>query len=220
MKKKFIAIIILIAVVVLCGLAFFFLLGDSQMPNEPNNPNNNEDTTLPEGWTANDMTACSIQIPMPPRQDPYVSAEGEYWRFQQNTQENTVFFPNIGIVIFQNPEAGGSGYVAGSVVVSCRPNADNNSVDEIAEQYGQYLADQSRNVPEEAKLTLRMGEKITLWNKEVQVVSIEGGMFNPEDKLYVTAHNGFAYIISKPAMSTNAFVRQTTEDIFAKLNFK
>ena len=217
MQKDIITRLMVVVAIALGGLAFFLLFGNLEVPT---GQNNNPGTTLPEGWIFNDMTICNIQIPMPPRQDPYVSAQGEYWRFEQNTQQNPTFFPNTGVVIFHNPEAGGSGYVAGAVIVSCRPNTSNSSVDDVANQYGQYLADQGKNAPEEAKLTLNIEEKITLWNKEVRVVSIKGGLFNPDDKFYITTHNGLAYIISKPSMSTDAFVRQTTEDIFAKLNFK
>ncbi|MBX4200942.1 hypothetical protein KW786_02320 [Candidatus Parcubacteria bacterium] len=210
MNKKFIIIGVAIIIVIFVILAVAAIMKNAETPKD-----------LQQGWTYKHSSFCNVDIPLPPKEGQYVSAQGEYWRFEENSMtEGNPFFPGISLSIFQNPEAGGSGYVAGAVLVSCRPNKDHDSTEMLADKYAQYLMDMGKDAPKEAKLTLTKKGTETWWGKDVLVVSMSGGMFNPDDRFYMLTTPETSYLISKPQMSTDQFLRQTTEEIFSKLKFK
>lgn len=216
MNNKNIGIIVLVIVGIIAVALLAFVVGVFKPANNPNNS-----SKLPEGWAYKTSTVCNVDIPLPPSQDPYVSDKGETWKFQEHTQqEGSPFFPNTAIAIFNNPELGGSGYVAGAVVISCKENTGNDSLDSLAQKYNKYFTDLHENVPKESRVTVKPSQKTTLWGKEALIVNFTGGMFNPADEFYMAVHKNLAYIISKPQHSTDPFIGQTKEQIFSGIKFR
>ncbi len=176
--------------------------------------------TLPEGWSISKSELCNVEIPLPPKEEPYLSDQGEYWFYQQYPGGGAPFFENNAITLFHNPELGGSGYVAGAVTISCKANANNDSTAKLVSDYKDYLATQNANAPEDARIKLIEVGNRNLWDRNVTVVNFKGGMFDETEEYYFLATETTSYLISKPAMSLDSFVRETTEKIFDGLEFR
>jgi hypothetical protein len=211
MDKKTIALIagaVVIVALIILGVVFGwyrFLL-----PND-----------LQKGWVYKHSKLCNIDVPLPPRKGEYAGSQGEYWRFEENamTQGNP-FFPNIAVAIFQNPDAGGSGYIAGSVIVSCQPNTTHDSTEILADKYAQYLIGMNKDASAEAKVTFTQLGTEKVWGEDALVISMKGGIFNPADHFYLLATPKTNYLIAKIHMSTDQTLVQTSEEIFSKLKFR
>lgn len=201
-----------VVVMVVVGVGAFFFFGGF----------NEGRPRLPKGWTYQESKLCGVDIPLPPKEDPYITVDRqEYWTFQEARQDyQGIFFPDVAVAMLQNPEKGGSGYVAGAVIVSCGENTHGEIPEEAAARYAAHLENLNQEVPPEARVTLVSKEKTTLWGKEVQVVGLSGGMFTADDRMYIATTKDMVYFISHPQMSQDAFVRQTTETVFNNLKFR
>jgi len=209
-------ILIILSFLIVIGLfSFGWYQNQEQETEEEPVVANNE---LPAGWSWQESQACDLRVSLPPREEPYLSDIGEYWRYEENAQVNHFFNHNI-IALFHNPELGGSGYVPGAVLVSCAPNLAGDTAESLANRYSAYLALQSQDAPPETQITLHPRETITLWEQEVLVANYEGGMFDPTENYYFLATDRHLYLIYKPQHSGDEFIRQTTEEIFAGLDF-
>ncbi|OHA59918.1 MAG: hypothetical protein A2589_02675 [Candidatus Vogelbacteria bacterium RIFOXYD1_FULL_46_19] len=205
-------IIIIILLIVIALFGWGLIRDESSI----NNPPEINDNSLPPDWTYQSSTICQVDLPLPPQTETYTTDRGEYWRFQENPQSNQ-FFTHNAVVILQNPELGGSGYIAGAVIVSCQPNTENLSSTELASSYADYLATQGASAPAEAQITLNINRTTRLWGENVVVASLAGGLFNPAEEIFIVATPTTNYVIAKPAHSTDDFVRTTTNQIFEGL---
>ena len=166
-------------------------------------------TSKPEiatNWLVRTNSSCNVIFAIPPKQEPYYypydptrrpsvtedKGSGRFWEYQQSGNNSTV--------IFKAPTEA-SGFVAGLVSVDCDGVDGNQSV--------------------ESWITSKDGvikDTIEIWGKMVLHVRYEGGMDSAD--YYIFKAKNIIYSVRKLSMSNTKLVKDTTEQIFNKLQFK
>lgn len=236
---------VLILLVLIIGMVGYFLAskflnssipGNSDSNFPPENPINtnsanaglppseNKNVNIPEDWTVYKSSVCYVDIPLPPQKEPYivpdnpettpgVNDEGGYWKLQEYSNQSGIVFVDGVTAVFGNPDAPGSGYVAGIVQVRCAENESNITTDTLLQRYVEYFKSDTQG------LTLKKKGNTVMWGKNVEVLTVEGGMYEEGNEEYLFATDTHIYLISKRSMSTNELIRETTDKIFENLVF-
>lgn len=179
---------------------------------------------LPAGWTWQISNECEIYVPLPPKEEPYyipkkqnatpsVGDEGGWWHFEsRKLEEPYSFFDRYTTAIFKNPDALGSGYVAGVISISCGPNTQNFTTQSFVDAYEEQFTQDTQG-----EITFRQDGIVTRWGHDVIQATFTGGMYNEDDKYYFLATPTKLYNISMTSMSQSQFINETTEQIFNNL---
>ena len=179
----------------------------------------NNQSKLPEGWKYQESQVCQIEVPLPPKEKPYLGSNGEYWNFEEQNQNQVGIFNTTAIAIFKNPTEKSS-TIAAAVLMSCAQNTSNDSAKSLIEKYQEYLNFQNQGIVENAKLMVTIIREEKIWGKDALVVTFSGEKFNPNEEFYVVTTKKTVYLISKVEDSQDPFLRQTADNIFAGLSFK
>lgn len=184
-------------------------------------------SVLPPGWEYQTGKNCNVNIPLPPKKEPYfipdnpntppaVDDEGGFWQIEDvlSQADQDKFFKGSVMARFRNPDAGGHDYVAGIVQVICGPNTQKYSTDNYIEVYSKQFTDGTFQ-----GLTFSNLGTVNLWGKEVVKASIEGGMSSEDDSEYFFATPETLYRIRTFSQSQLLIIQDTTQKIFENLQF-
>lgn len=194
-----------------------------QLPTEIPSPTKN---LIPADWTVKTSMKCNVGVPIPPKKEPYlisddpktppsVNDEGRFWQYQESTNSEAKQFKNVAYATFITGNELGSDYAPGVVSVECDQNTKNFSTDTLVEDYETQFKDGTFSGIAIAKKTPQ-----TMWGKEVIALIIQGGMFDDNEPQYLFATDKHIYRVHKTAMSSNIFVKETTNTILQNLQFK
>lgn len=194
-----------------------------QLPTETPSPTKNP---IPADWTVKTSMKCNVGVPIPPKKEPYlipddpktppsVNDEGRFWQYQESTNSEAKQFKNVAYATLITGNELGSDYAPGVVSVECDQNTKNFSTDTLVEDYETQFKDGTFSGITIAKKTPQ-----TLWGKEVIALIIQGGMFDDNEPQYLFATDKHIYRVHKTAMSSNIFVKETTNTILQNLQFE
>ena len=193
-------------------------------PSPVSSPSTSPTASLPSGWTYQTNLSCSVQIPIPPKAEPYTttrftetpatSDNNRYWRFLENTESEMLIFKDDASAVFYPVEFDGlgNGYNPGSVNVFCAPNPNNLTAEQIIAAINQDIKTKQWDF----KIINTSSEN--KWGIDTKVINIEGGMFG-DTSYYVFPANGKMYFVSSSSGSSNQPVKDTTKQIFDNLKF-
>lgn len=182
------------------------------------------DDVIPSDWTSHTSNDCAIALPIPPKKTPYYIPpsgsepanidEGGFWQYREYIfQEGDIsLFEKQVSVIFSNPDAGGSEYMAGRVSVSCAQNIKKMTTEQLTDEVINLYNAHSG----ESKASLK--QQTTILGKVMNEVAFNGGM-NQGESIYLYADTNNIYDLSTTSMSTNPFIKQTTKQIFNHIKF-
>lgn len=201
----------------------------SQEQQTENQPEFTTNTSLPDDWNYMASQVCGVNVPFPPHTlDDYftpeefdkltpVSEKGAEWIFTDGDNSGLFSFENLTTIRFSHKESG-SGYIPASVEISCSENTQNLDSDGLLAQIKQDLNALNAEQPE---MIITVTEKgvVNKWGQPVQVVSFEGGMFNPEQNFYLLTTPKYIYMITQDYLSQNELLIQDTNTIFDNLVF-
>lgn len=186
-------------------------------------PTNN----IPADWSMQTSVACNVDFPVPPKTAPYyipdkpnksadlIDDNGYFWIMENTQNTEDKLLPNVSLVTYRNPNTGGSGYIAGLVLVNCGTNYNNYTSQQFVDVYVKRFS----KYPDSA-IRVTKKETINLWGNSVFAITIEGGMSNPKEPTYILATDKHLYVVQKTSMSQNNQVKETTATIFNNLVFK
>lgn len=177
---------------------------------------------IPGNWTTKKSTLCNVSLPRPPKEAPYITLGslnenmdgGAFWQFSENDKYSDDMFTYSVSVFYENPEALGSGYVAGSVQITCSQNKDGLTTDTLLAAYEKKFTD---GVYQGFKIKSK--KEVNKWGKRVWEIKHTGGMFDENNPTYYFATPNHIYSVNRVALSQNNFVKETTEKIFNNLQF-
>jgi len=194
-----------------------------QQINPTTSPSDIITSSIPSDWTIENSKICRVNVPLPPKKVPYYIPKGTYsnkmddggyWIFDDSPNEGSEWFKHSTSAIFRNPDAGGSGYLAGGVIISCNANVEKLTSEQLANKYLEKYVN-----PYDI-LKLKKKESILLWKQNVVALYIEGGMQDGINPQYFLANENGQYLISKDTMSSNIKIKEATDLIFNNLEFK
>ena len=184
-------------------------------------------SAVPADWTVMTSKTCNIQIPLPPKKPPYampddpktdypIGDEGKYWRFEESKTQADINsdYTDIVHVFMRADDELGSGYVAGSVYVQCAKNIKKLSTAGLVEHFEKPFTGDPNSV-----LKVTKKETLTLSGQQLTAVYVNGGMFDGTLPTYLVATKDHLYQITNVSMSTNPFIKETTEKIFSLIQF-
>lgn len=179
---------------------------------------------IPSTWTYQKNNSCSVQIPIPPKAEPYTtntfpeggaaSDNNRYWQFAENTPSNMLIFQDDAMVSYSPVESNelGNDYNPGSVSVYCSLNSNNLSTDQIIS----ILEDRFKKQQMDFKVINKGSEN--KWGIDTRKINLDGGMFG-DTPIYIFTANDRMYFVYSSSASMNQSVKDTTKQIFDNLKF-
>lgn len=185
-----------------------------------------EADTLPEKWSLQKSSNCNIAIPLPPKEAPYITPNttqsemdsGAFWQIEErdNSADSQSLFKKSISTFYRNPNALGSGYIAGIVSVQCSTNTSGLSTDDLFKSYENWF-----NSLGNSDIVQISNKRVsTKWGRSVWEVYHKGGMYDELNPQYFFATPTHIYSINQTSMSQDSFVKETTNKIFENLTFQ
>jgi hypothetical protein len=172
-------------------------------------------------WTTMTSEACALNVPLPPKKEPYYIPPGDannidagkYWRFEESKppadRPTDTEYTDIVHVVMRADNEPGSGYVAGNVFIQCGKNTNKATTADIVAKYKEPFANGSNH-----GLEIKQEATVPMWGQEATTLYMEGGMYAEGLTVYLLATPTHIYQVNKIVMSSNQEVQLTTNRIF------
>ncbi len=195
-------------------------------------------SVLPSGWNYKSNNECSVKFAIPPKEAPYLVADGRFWDFPRGAAYpnllSKVFLSNQeykqAIAMFASPDEA-SGYIAQAVAVSCIRNngrfADNNAlISSLTTAIDEYNKSTGEKGMQASTYTIKTNTQTSRWSKQVVDLSVSEYFLNSGGEPYsnIVEYTMFVspqylYEVRVFGATTDGFVKDTANKIFDNLSF-
>jgi len=183
----------------------------------------------PTGWITETSEDCNVEFAIPPKKAPYYipdnpetsadtdDRDGHFWSYEAGKHSQTTGSPAFDYYInmfYRNPNAAGSGYIAGIVSVGCSENTNNYTTDSLVAQYENNFTDGTFS-----GIKISDKEQIKKWGKNITAIYVTGGLRDGNSPQYFFATKEHIYLVGITTMSTHQLTIDTTHKILENLRF-
>jgi len=200
-------------VLVLVALLFLLFLSNFVYPSSHNSivpfvANTNID------WSEEFNDKCKVFFQVPPKDESSYDRANRvyYWMLREGDTGRLIFDHNVR-VIYDSPDALGSGYIHGAVDVYCSENEKLLNTDQLLVSLKSSLNDSNPGITN----VIKTQKKIRMWDRDVYVINLSEEFGDFDRYMFATSRR--LYLIEKISMSDENQVKETTEAIFEKLKF-